>query len=587
MSIKDEEVGEIDEEEITEELKNPNLEEPEKEKKKKKEKKPPQIFTSRIEINGKLYEQVKKDNKAYFIDKEGVYYKHQGDYFPIESDLFDKGVVILPSGIEDYGTLNELVTELKDFIHKYCDISPFFETITAYYILLSQISDKFHTINYLRVLGDFGTGKTRYLDVAGNLCYKSLMTTGTTNAPGIFRFIEQWKGTLILDEAKTKYSDEDNDITEILNTGYEKGKYIIRVDLNQQDTLGAFSSFGTKILSTRQRFQSEALESRCITEIMKDTNRKDIPITLNHDFFDKINTLRNKLLKYRFDNYNKKYTLSSEQINKIDINNRLKQSLSAFFILLSETDVYDDFVEFAKKYNREIIKVSASSYEGIIVTSFFIELEKKIDEWKIKVIKVIKDINVEEGIKNIERESSTTNRLETLLLFLNNLNNLNNLNSSSEKSKDFAIKTSDLLPYIHQEGSEKASAVSIGKRLTTLGFTRTRKTIKGVSIQALDLNLEHLTKIFRKYIPGDVESKSEPEEEINVDALLEKPVSEPEKTGEQIEEDERDNNEFEKHVEELDGYVDEQLSENGKHISELLQDDKKYYGENEGGEDQE
>lgn len=521
MSLSDEDVGEISEDEIIEELKNPNLKEEKKKKKQKKEKEPPQIFTSSIELYGKLYEQVRHNNKPYFIDKEGTYYKNRGDYYPIEGDLFEKNVVALPTGIEEYGTLSNLVKELKDFIHQYCDVSPFFETISAYYIILSQIHDKFHTINYLRILGDFGTGKTRYLDVVGNLCYKSLMTTGTTNAPGMFRFIEQWKGTLIIDEAKTKYSDEDNDVTEILNTGFEQGKYVIRVDLNQQDNLGAFSSFGTKIISTRRRFEDKALESRCITETMKDTSRKDIPITLNHDFFEKIKILRNKLLKYKFDNYNKKYSLSSEQINEIDINNRLKQSLSAFFILLNGTEAYDEFVAFSKQYNREIIEESSISYEGIIVRSLFIEIEKKIFEC-VHDVQDVKDVKVEDRLRNIEKEAHRNGRLKTLLFNVNILNNLNILNTTNEKSKKFAIRTSDLLPYIHQEGNTKATAVSIGKRLTTLGFTRTRKRVGSIIIQALDLNLEHLTKLFTKYIPDDAEPEIE-EEEIDLEDLIEKP----------------------------------------------------------------
>lgn len=450
------------------------------------------IFLSRVVVNGELYEQVNINNIPFFIDRLGKIHENIYNYYPISGDLFKKGVVALPSGIEEYETISKLVEELIIFIHQYSDIPTFFETISAYYILLSYISDKFHTVPYLRVIGDYGTGKTRYLDVVGNLCYKSLMTTGTTNAPGMFRFIEQWKGTLVIDEAKTNYSDEDNDVVEILNTGFEKGKYIIRVDLNQQDSLGAFSSYGCKIISTRRRFEDKALESRCITQPIKDTSREDIILTLDNKFFDKIKTLRNKLLKFRFDNYHREYSITSDKLKNIDIENRLKQSLSPFFILLDGTDVYDEFVTFAKKHNSEIVMENASSYEGTIVNAIYTILQP------LKELKDIKDIKVEGAFCNNICSLNKFIKILERSSYLNNFNNFNSLNIPP-----VLITTSDLLPYVQNKGFKSVNVGSLGRMLTTLGFTRTRKFINNKTIQVLDLKLDHLTKLFKKYVLPD------------------------------------------------------------------------------------
>lgn len=476
----------------------------------------PKIFTSQINIKGKLFEEVKHNNKAYFINKEGKYFKHIEDYYPIEGDTFHKeSGVKLPSGIEEYGNLKELTTELIEFIHQYVDISPFFETISAYYILLTQIHDRFHTIPYLRVLGNFGVGKTRYLDTIGYLCYKAMITTGTTNAPGMFRFIDLWKGTLLVDESRTKYTDEDNDTTKIFNSGFEQGRSVMRIDTNKekQDQINLFEPYSTKIIAARNRFDDKALESRFITEIMKDTSRKDIPITLNHNFFEKAGELRNKLLKFRFDYYNKEYTLSSDAINKIDIENRLKQSLSAFFILLSGTDVYDEFIRFAIKYNTDTVSEVASSYEGIVVEGIFNLLEKQIVEFRVNTVKTVKSVKVTTTLNKIEKENEKKSRLRQMLSNTICLNCFNYLNL---ESKEFVIKTSDLLPHIHNKGFDKASSRSIGRILTTLGFERKRIKVKGKTVQALDLKLEHLNKLFKKYIPEDMESE-EPQLEVELE----------------------------------------------------------------------
>lgn len=82
--------------------------------------------------------------------------------------------------------------------------------------------------------------------------------------------------------------------------------------------------------------------------------------------------------------------------------------------------------------------------------------------------------------------------------------------------------------------------------------------------------------------PPEVEK---PEEQVEVKVELED-IPEPEKTPEQIEEEEREDNEFKKGIEESDGVVDEQLSENGRHISDLREKYEEYYGENKGGDEE-
>ena len=460
---------------------------------KRKNKEQSKVYTSKIDIDGKLFEEVKRNDKAYFIDKNGKYYKHIENYYPIEGDIFHKKSGInLVHEFEDYGTIKELVNELKEFIHQYVDISPFFETISAYYILLSYIHDKFHTVPYLRVLGDYGTGKTRYLDVVGKLCYKSLLTTGTTNAPGMFRFIEQWRGTLVIDEARTKFSGEDDDVTKILNAGFEQGRSIMRVDLNKQvsEQVGLFEPYGTKIIATKRRFEDNGLESRCITEIMSDTGRDDILITLNKNFFEAIDILKKKLLKFRFDNYNNEYNLVNKEIKEINIENRLKQSLSAFFILLKGTDVFDSFVNFAKEYNQEIVRRNVQSYEGVITMSIFSKL-RSIKGLRLLRLLCLKELN--NNKRKREKEKMTVSH--------NSLNSRNSLNSLND---EIIITANDILTYIKRiDGFETVSQMSLGLKLNDMKIKRITKNIKGRTVKFLDLNPEQLSRLFSKYIPEE------------------------------------------------------------------------------------
>ena len=55
-----------------------------------------------------------------------------------------------------------------------------FEEIATQYILLTWVYDKFNELPYLRLRGDFGSGKTRALLVIGSICYKPFFASGAS-----------------------------------------------------------------------------------------------------------------------------------------------------------------------------------------------------------------------------------------------------------------------------------------------------------------------------------------------------------------------------------------------------------------------
>ncbi|MGH1428732.1 MAG: hypothetical protein ACRBEE_12385 [Arenicella sp.] len=220
------------------------------------------------------------------------------------NSLIKNNIVLLPSGASDYESVESLLEEVKNFIHKYVDLAPIFEKLSAHYVLLSWVYDGFNQIPYLRKLGDFGTGKTRFLTTIGSICYKPIFASGSSSISAIFRILDEFKGTLILDEADFKFSDEKADITKILNSGFMKGYPILRCAFNKNkefDPVG-YQVYGCKVIASRKHFHDQALESRFITE--KTSFRKlrdDIPNELPNTFEQEALNLRNKLLQYRFD----------------------------------------------------------------------------------------------------------------------------------------------------------------------------------------------------------------------------------------------------------------------------------------------
>src|SRR5262249_24039020 len=156
---------------------------------------------------------------------------------------------------------------------------------------------------YLRLRGDFGTGKTRSLLTIGSICYKPFFASGASTVSPIFHILDAFGGTLIFDEADFRFSDERAELVKVLNNGNVRGMPVLRTMMNRQREFNpqAFHVFGPKIVATRGRYEDKGLERHFITEEMGGRRlRDDIPINLPPQFKEEARELRNKLLLYRF-----------------------------------------------------------------------------------------------------------------------------------------------------------------------------------------------------------------------------------------------------------------------------------------------
>ena len=72
--------------------------------------------------------------------------------------LLNQKIILFPLEPIEYGDEDQLINEVRSFIHRYVDVSETFELISTYYVLLSWIYDSFNEIPYLRLRGDYGSG---------------------------------------------------------------------------------------------------------------------------------------------------------------------------------------------------------------------------------------------------------------------------------------------------------------------------------------------------------------------------------------------------------------------------------------------
>ena len=296
--------------------KNQDANEKKVNKKKKKDKKIP-IYTSGKVLDGRVYEQVRatdKDSEPFFVYYNKIKHVFEGKkslkdgnlvYLPYTKNLIIiKNVVKMPVEIIDRKDTDALISDIREFMDKYVYIPDEVDKeIVITYVLLTWVYDRFSAIPYLRAIGELGTGKSRLLYVL-NICYKSINTSSLASPAPIFRVIDKFGGTLILDEAELgKRNEKNEDIKEILRAGKDHGGYILRCDPKTNEVI-PFTVFGPKILGSRRPYSDDALESRIITIRMEEAKGDNKPTLLEKTVFDKeSDELRAKLLAWRLKEY--------------------------------------------------------------------------------------------------------------------------------------------------------------------------------------------------------------------------------------------------------------------------------------------
>jgi predicted HTH domain antitoxin len=334
---------------------------------------------------------VYRDNQVELLDT--IKNDNGDEFYPLDakSDIVNKNVVLLPSIPLEYENEEKLIKDIKNYIHKYLDISPTYEQIASYYVLFSWIFDRFHEVPYLRAIGDFGSGKSRFLQAIGSICYRPIFTGGATTTAPIFRILDEIKGTLVLDEADMRFSDMTTDVVKILNMGYQKGGSVLRMQGKELLEIKAYDVFSPKIIATRETFSDKALESRFLTEEMgRGKLRNDIPRRLSDEFWNEALEIRNKLLMWRFRNYHKELIFDEAMIE--GVHPRLHQIVIPLMTIIESKEMKESLKDFVQKYNVELIADRGLSRESDIAFAI-LKFENDTKKKEITVGEIAEYIN--------------------------------------------------------------------------------------------------------------------------------------------------------------------------------------------------
>lgn len=285
-----------------------------------------------------------------------------------QNNLLTHEVLLLPSDAREYGSEQELVLAIRSFIHRFVDVSPEFEEIAVQYVLFTWLFDDFNEVPYLRVQGDFGSGKSRFLLTVGSLCYRSIFASGASTVSPVFRILDSFRGTLVIDEGDFRVSDEKAEIVKIFNNGHARGFPVLRSEQapTKEFNPRAFIVFGPKVIATRGLFDDRALESRCISTTLGERRlRPDIPLNLTDEFRREARELRNQLLAFRF--RTKGTRRGVRESGERGLEPRVAQIFAPLLATVADEEVRGRLREVCRRMSGELRDYRGGSLEGQVL----------------------------------------------------------------------------------------------------------------------------------------------------------------------------------------------------------------------------
>jgi hypothetical protein len=325
----------------------------------------------------------------------------EGNCAPIDKAPWALVEKPLPSGSE-----SELWAEVKQFVydHLFLPDAALYDVLTSW-VFASWIPEAWSVVPYVFFYGPVASGKTRGLEVLHRLSYRAILSSNISSA-ALFRAAEAWKPTLILDETEIYNRQEKIEVIGLLNSGYRRGQFAIRVKTSEEgELLECFDVFGFKALAGTEGL-AKALESRSIMIRML-KNRRRVNLHIDEK---KAEELRAKLLSWRFQ------VLTSgelrevcegftERIGQLDFDSGRLEELFQCLLAVSN-DGRENILKYAEKMAEVRQFEEMTSYEADVVeamTDESLEVEN--------CIILTKDITERLNANRLEKERLKTSHV--------------------------------------------------------------------------------------------------------------------------------------------------------------------------------
>lgn len=328
-------------------------------------------------------------------------------------------------------TESELNQIIYDFLYEHGDlVDPLQYWIIVAWIKANWIPERWSSVPYLYFLGTKGSGKSAIQRCISAISFHPLLSCNIST-PALYHSIEKWNPTIFLDEVENWDKDQLQTNTGILNSGYQKGQYAIRMigeGANQEPK--KFNVFGFKSIAGTQELKDTTM-SRCIIINMFRSSRK-LRLTIDEKVAQEI---RNQLLIYRLTTLYK--ILKSEGSEGCEASEgcegeeeELTQFENGRFIekynclIKANQGFKDKILEFAKKEYAIELEEEASSEDAEVVSAID-QIKNEVENRWLSTHNITQAINLNKS-DNEKWKSFFTGRILKRLGFKNKHTNSGN-----------------------------------------------------------------------------------------------------------------------------------------------------------------
>jgi hypothetical protein len=303
-------------------------------------------------------------------------------YVPIDNPALRKGLVIVPS--EPKQTTFKEMLEKADVFSKQCYDPGDQELkvrLLARIVIGSWFLDRFVREPELDIAGSgkyapiipirgpSQSGKNRLAFVLRLLSYRPFFEMSTYRVPSLYRPLDVWNGTLVLDEADFANTSEKSELIHFLNCR-ATGTPISRQDPKNPGKTDVFTNFGQTILTQRRGFDDNATESRCLPYYSDSTDKK-LPTVETDEMLKQGLELQNMLLHLRLEYFNRVTIDKMVWLPEIS-DARLVASLLPLLALSKfEPSIYENIDSTVKEVERLKVEQKANSEDGVLVNALW------------------------------------------------------------------------------------------------------------------------------------------------------------------------------------------------------------------------
>jgi len=251
--------------------------------------------------------------------------------------------------------------------------------LMALYTIQTYLMPIFDTTAYILITGPKRSGKSKNFDVAEQLVFNPVRAVNMS-VSSIFRIIEDWQATLLIDESDLDLPEKAAGIRTILLSGYKRGLFVLRTEKTTKDRhfVERYDVFGPKMIVAPQgvaeTMREQMLLDRCIPITMQRTTDELLTkrsVRPSDPFWADI---RHHLYCFALKHWREVADNLLEMPDKLPLMSREYEKWSPLFAVAEYFGLFDELFSFCREKVSEVFLEEESESSEVKLLRFLIHL---------------------------------------------------------------------------------------------------------------------------------------------------------------------------------------------------------------------